>query len=80
MSLTKPPIPASALPEGWIEACREAMRHHEGVPVRANPTMAAVDAYSISRRAWCPIMLPGGGFTFTSNEERDGVLRKLEGA
>ncbi len=80
MTLTKPPIPASALPEGWIAACREAMRHHEGVPVRANPKMAAIDAYSISLKSWGPIMLPGGGFTFASNDERNAVLRKLEGA
>ncbi len=80
MTLTKPPIPASSLPEGWIDACREAMRHGEGVPVRANPNCAAIDAYSINRKAWLPILLPGSGTTFETVADRNAVLRKLEGA
>ncbi len=80
MTLTKPPIPASTLPEGWIEACREAMRHHEGVAVRANPSSPCIEAYSINRKQWMPVQLPGGGTTFETFDERNDVLRKLEGA
>ncbi len=76
---TKPPIPASALPEGWIETCREAMRHSLGVAVRANPESAGIDAYSINRAKYMPIQLSGGGTTFENNGQRDEVLRKLEG-
>lgn len=75
---TKPPIPATALPEGWIEACREAKNQHEGVPVRANPSEAGIQAFSIPLNKWMPLQLPGGGTTFETTEQRDGVLRKLE--
>ncbi len=77
--IPKPAIPADLLPDDWYTACREAMNQREGVPIRANPTSAAIDAYSINRKAWGPILLPGGGTTFTSVAERDAVLRRLEG-
>lgn len=75
----KPPITPAQLPEGWTEACREAMRHHEGVPVRAGATLNEIEAFSIKRNTWMPILLPGGGTTFETAEQRDEVLGKLEG-
>lgn len=77
---TKPPIPVSALPEGWIDACREAKNQHEGVPLRANPSRPEIEAWSINRRMWMPLTLPGGGTTFETLADRDAVLRQLEGA
>lgn len=78
--MTKPPIPPTALPADWIPAVREAMNQREGVPVRAHPKIAAIEAWSVNRGRWMCVALPGGGDTFTTSEERDEVLRALHGA
>lgn len=75
----KPPISPDLLPPEWFDATREAMNQHEGVPIRANPAAPGIEVYSINRKAWLPLMLPGGGNTFNSVDERDSVLRRLEG-
>lgn len=72
-----PPITAADIMPEWIAACREAMHVREGVPIRANPRQPSIDAYSINRRQWGPIMLPGGGFTFVDFDERNLVLGRL---
>lgn len=75
--MTPPPITSQDITPEWIAACREAIRQREGVPIRANPMQPSIDAYSINRRAWGPIMLPGGGFVFTNFDERNEVMRRL---
>ncbi len=73
----KPPITAADVSPEWIVACREAMSVREGVPVRPNPSKPQIEAYSIGRKAWIPIMLPGSGTLFTNFDERNAVLQKL---
>lgn len=75
--MTKPPIPLTALPADWIPACREAMNQRESVPVRAHPKIAAIEAWSVNRGRWMEVLLPGGGTTFETAGERDGVLAAL---
>lgn len=74
--IAKPPITLSDLDESWVPATREAMRVREGVPVRAGHGNT-IEAYSINRDRWMPIMLTGGGTRFASAEERDAVLLHL---
>ncbi len=74
---TKPPITAADVSDKWVQDCREAMSVREGVPIAANPSVPSIDAYSIGRKAWIPIMLPGSGTTFVSFEDRNKVLARL---
>lgn len=78
--IPKPPITADLLDDQWYLATREAMNQREGVPVRASKSSPAIEVYSINRGVYMPLMLPGGGTAFTTAEERDGVLKRLEGA
>lgn len=75
----KPPITASDITPEWIASVREAMSVKEGVPVRGNPLRPTIEAYSINRKAWGPIMLPGGGVTFADFDARNQVLLRLQG-
>lgn len=77
--ITKPPIPASAVSDQWIADCREALNQREGVPIRAHATEPMIETWAINLKRFLPQMLPGSGTTFVSMEDRDIVLRKLEG-
>lgn len=78
MSTTlKPPVLAADLDDLWFAAVREAMSQHEGVPVRANPLQPSIDVWSINRKAWMQLLLPGGSNLFASWEDRNAVLAKL---
>lgn len=72
----KPPITAAELDETWVPATREAMRVRDGVPIRAGERNT-IEAYSLNRDRWMPIMLTGGGVSFVTPEDRDAVLRLL---
>ncbi len=75
--MTKPPIPAASISDEWIANCREAVNQREGVPIRGYGM--SIEVWSINLKAWIPLTLPGGGFTFESVEDRDSVLARLEG-
>lgn len=73
----KPPIPASAVPDDWIHACRHALSVTEGVQIRANPTQPSIDVWSVNRSRWMPLMLFGSGTLFASFDDRNIILQKL---
>lgn len=76
----KPPITLADIPPDWHLVVREAMNQREGVPVRACPTAPSLEVWSINRRMWGPLMLPGGSTVFATVEDRDAVLRRIQGA
>lgn len=75
---TPPPITAQDVTPEWIAACKEAMSQHEGVPVRANPLTPSIDAFSINRKRWIPLTLPGSGTLFATFDDRNAVLGRLQ--
>lgn len=74
----KPPLASTDLPPEWYSAIREAMSVHEGVPVRPNPSRPYIDVWSINRKVFMPLQLPGDGVLFTDFETRNLVLRKIQ--
>ncbi len=74
----KPPISLDALPEGWLDMVREIIVR-DGNAMRGSTTMLAVEIKSLRTNEWMPLCLPGGGVLFVSLEDRDAVVRKLEG-
>lgn len=75
----KPPISAASLDDAWYAAVRDAIRNWDGVPIRAHATRPAIEVKSINRGTWLPLELPGGSVEFTSAEERDLVMGRLNG-
>lgn len=76
---SKPPIAPTHLNDDWYASTKEAIRNWDGVPIRANPTQPAIDVWSINFSQWLPLMLPGGGVTFENFDQRNVVLRRLQG-
>ncbi len=74
---TKPPITAADVSDAWIADCRQAMSVREGVPIAADPLVPSINAWSIARNRWLPLMLPGSGTTFSSFDDRNLVLARL---
>lgn len=72
-----PPISPASLDDKWYEAVRYAMSVRDGVPIRANPSIPAIDVWSNNRHAFMPLLLPGGGLTFETWDQRNEVLRRL---
>jgi len=72
----KPPITAASLPPDWCGVAREALRcgPHS---VRACPTAPTIEVRTTDGTIG-PLMLPGGGFTFTSFSDRDAVLARIK--
>lgn len=79
MSTLKPAISATDLPDEWYAAVRQAMSQHEGVPIKADPLRPCIVVWSINREVWQPLQLPGDGILFNSFDDRNVVLRRLEG-
>lgn len=77
--MSPPPITAAQCPDEWIAAVREAA-DRAGWPMRAHAMMPAIEFKNANRNHWETKMLPGGGVCFTSKEERDFVMKRLEGA
>ena len=73
----KPPITNSAIPDEWIADTREAARVTEGVALRAHAALPRIEAFSINRNRWLPLMVPGSGFDFTDATERDAALARI---
>lgn len=73
----KPAITAADVSDAWIADCREAMSVREGVPIAADPLVPAINAWSIARNRWIPLMLPGSGTLFTDFDARNEVLARL---
>lgn len=74
----KPPLAASDLPPEWYSAIRQAMSVHEGVPLRANPHQPSIDVWSVNRRTFMPLQLPGDGVLFVDFDARNAVLKKIQ--
>ena len=73
---TKPPITAASLPEGWPETVREVVRR-EGRAVRGLGASATIEIKSLTDNSWSALLLPGGGITFQTFEDRNEVLRRV---
>lgn len=75
---TPPPITAALVTDDWISAVRDAAQRG-GWPMRPHPTMPAIEFKNPNHNYWMVKQLPGGGICFTSEVERDAVMRRLEG-
>ena len=71
-----PPITAADLPAGWAAIVRETAQR-EGHAVRGGAG-CTIEVQSITTGNFYRLMLPGGGFAFTTAEERDAVLRQIQ--
>ena len=76
---TKPPIPASAIPEDWPAQVASALNSNAGQQVRAAFPEHSIEAWSDTLKKFIPLMLPGGGVEFVSAEDRDLVLGAIVG-
>lgn len=74
--ISPPPTTSAQIPEEWIATVREILIR-EGRAIRANGPQ--IEIKSLHDNSWRPLMLFGSGTTFTSTEERDLVVRRLEG-
>jgi hypothetical protein len=72
-----PPITAAEVPPEWIADVR-AIALRDGHAVRAGAE-ATIEVQSINTGLFGRLMLPGSGHHFTSEAERDGVLREIIG-
>lgn len=70
-------IKSSDVPDQWTADVRTIIQR-EGRAVRGGPA-CTVEIKSLHENIWGKLMLPGSGFEFVNNAERDIVLRKLEG-
>ncbi len=75
--LNAPPITAADVPDQWIADVRTIILR-EGRAVRGGPN-GTVEIKSLSDNSWGKLMLPGSGFSFSDDGEREKVLRRLEG-
>lgn len=75
--LNAPPIKAADVPDQWLADVRTIIQR-EGRAVRGGPD-STVEIKSLSDNSWGKLMLPGSGFSFADDTERNAVLRRLEG-
>ncbi len=76
---TPPPskLTVADLPLGWLPALQEIVVRH-GTKLRPSPVRPSIEAWSVGRACWCEIMLPGGGYLFENDAERDLAMRALD--
>lgn len=76
MSNAKPAIAASEIPPEWPGIIREIVQR-EGVAICAGLDNT-LQSQVINTGAFSKIMLPGGGFSFATAEDRDAVLAEIQ--
>ncbi len=74
----KPPIASIDLPEGWPELVREIVVR-EGRAVRGLGASPTIELKSLKTNEWYVLQLPGCGTTFVSFDDRNAVLRRING-
>lgn len=72
---TIPATTAAEIPPEWIEVVGSTLAR-QGVACRAGAGLT-LEIQSPNDRLFRPVMLPKGGTTFTTAEDRDSVLRQL---
>ncbi len=77
-SLPQPKIPATAIPEEWPGIVREIVQR-EGRVIRGPKDRATIEIKSLYDNTWAAVMLPGNGREFTTVEDRDIILARIEG-
>ncbi len=73
----KLPITAAEVPDAWTADVSETLRRN-GRAMRAHATLPMIELKSLHTNQWSPIMLFGSGMLFTTNAERDSVMRRIE--
>lgn len=74
----KPPTTAEEIPTEWIDAIREIVQR-DGSPIRGSGAAPVIEVKSLRTNQWHSLMLPGGGTMFTNYDERNLVLRRIQG-
>lgn len=74
MTTAKPPLALTAMPEDWPACVRQAVFEHEGVHLRAHPALARIQVWSLNKKRFCDLMLPGGAWDFETAQDRDAVI------
>lgn len=77
-NLPHPQVEASAIPEEWPPMIREIVQR-EGRAIRGGAERNTIEIKSLTDNTWGELMLPGNGVEFTTAEERDIILAKING-
>jgi hypothetical protein len=73
----KPPVTAESIKSEWTDMIRDLLhfQHHK---TRGPADSPVIEIKSHTTGEWHKLMLPGGGFTFTSTSERDILLERIK--
>lgn len=74
----KPPMAATDIPEAWTAQVREIIVRC-GHAVRASALQPVIEVKSLTSNSWHPLGLPNGSTKFSSWEDRNSILAKLNG-
>ena len=75
--MSQEPITAADVPPEWIDDVR-TIAQRDGHAVRAGAE-STIEVQSINTGLFGRLMLPGSGHHFTTDAERDVVLRQIHG-
>ncbi len=73
-----PPVAADSIPQEWTEMVRGIVAR-DGHAVRGSGITPVIEIKSLTTNRWQPLGLPGGGTAFVDYDQRNAILRRIQG-